>query len=382
MSRGYVVKRGNSYRVHVSYQDDFGKRVQVTKTAPSSPKAEKLKTALLSEIDKGIFVKSTKETIADFMQTWIDGYKGNITARSYDRYSGIVKGHIIPSIGKIPLAKLSPQHIQKLYADKLAAGLSPRSVRYIHVVLHRALQTALKWHKLTVNPADNVDIPKAQRTDMQIWNESEVIKFLEVARSTPYHCLFYLAIFSGARRGELLALRWQDVDLETGQLSISRSVQHVNGEYVFSQPKTEKSRRTIALPLSATLLLKQLREVTEHTRSRIDQKVKDPDLIFTHTYDGIPLRPETVSNAWEHIAIKAKVKVIRFHDARHTHASLMLKQGVPLKVVSERLGHSSISVTADVYAHIIPGMQENAAQRFDAAFTTKYNEMVTNEEKK
>jgi site-specific recombinase XerC len=155
----------------------------------------------LSEIDKGIFVKATKETLADFIQTWIDGYKGNITARSYERYSGIVKVHIIPSIGKIPLAKLSPQHIQKLYADKLTAGLSPQSVRYIHVVLHRALQTALKWHKLTTNPADNVDIPKAPHSDMQIWNETEVIHFLEVARSTPYHCLFYLPIFSGARRG-------------------------------------------------------------------------------------------------------------------------------------------------------------------------------------
>jgi integrase len=221
-----------------------------------------------------------------------------------------------------------------------------------------------------------VDIPKAPHTEMQIWNESEVIKFLEAARSTPYHCLFYLAIFSGARRGELLALRWQDVDLETGQLSISRSVQHVNGEYVFSQPKTEKSRRTIALPLSAKLQLKQLREVTEHSRSRLDQKVKDADLIFTNTYDGIPLRPETVSNAWEHTAKKAGVKIIRFHDARHTHASLMLQQGVPLKVVSERLGHSTISVTADVYAHVIPGMQENAAKLFDDAFSTKYNELV------
>ena len=300
----------------------------------------------------------------------------NITARSYDRYSGIVKGHIIPSIGKIPLAKLTPQHIQKMYTDKLAAGLSPRSVRYIHVVLHRALQTALKWHKLTTNPADNVDIPKAQHTEMQIWNESEVIQFLEASRSTPYHCLFYLAIFSGARRGELLALRWQDVDLKTGQLSISRSVQHVNGDYIFSQPKTEKSRRTIALPLSATLLLKQLREVTEHSRSRLDKKVNDADLIFTHTYDGVPLRPNTVSRAWEHIAEKAGIKVIRFHDGRHCHASLMLQQGVPLKVVSERLGHSSISITADVYAHVIPGMQESAAKLFDDAFTTKYNEIV------
>ncbi|MGB7726314.1 MAG: site-specific integrase [Dehalococcoidales bacterium] len=382
MAKGKIVERINkdgshSWDVIVAYKDNItGKWHHRWKTTDGSRKADTLKTAMLREVDKGDYLKPSKETIANFMQFWIDGYRPNITARSYDRYSGIVKGHIIPSIGKIPLAQLTPQHIQKMYTDKLAAGLSPRSVRYIHVVLHRALQTAIKWHKLTINPADNVDIPKAPHTDMQIWNESEVIQFLETARSTPYHCLFYLAIFSGARRGELLALRWQDVDLTTGQLSISRSVQHVNGEYVFSQPKTEKSRRTIALPKSATLLLKQLREATEHSRSRMGEKVTDTDLIFTHTYDGVPLRPNTVSRAWEHIAKKAEVKVIRFHHARHTHASLMLQQGVPLKVVSERLGHSSISVTADVYAHIIPGMQENAAQRFDDAFTTKYNELV------
>jgi integrase len=332
---------------------------------------------MLREVDKG-YQQPTKETVATFMQSWIDGYKANITARSYDRYTGIVKNHIIPSLGKIPLAQLSAQNIQKMYSNKLESGLAPRSVRYVHVVLHRALQTALKWHKITVNPADSVDIPKAQHTEMQIWNESEIIQFLEAARSTPFHCIFYLALFSGARRGELLALRWSDANLKTGQLSINRSVQCVNGEYIFSQPKTEKSRRTIALPQSAVLLLKQLREVAEHTRARIDpkSKVEDAELIFTHTTDGVPLRPNTVSRAWETTAKKAGVKIIRFHDARHSHASLMLKQGVPLKVLSERLGHSSISVTADVYAHVIPGMQESAAKRFDDAFSTKYNEIV------
>ena len=383
MAKGKIIERKNkdgslSYDVVVAFKDNTtGKWKHRWKTTDGSRKADTLKTAMLREVDKG-YQQPTKETVATFMQSWIDGYKANITARSYDRYSGIVKNHIIPSIGKIPLALLSPQNIQKMYSDKLESGLAPRSVRYIHIVLHRALQTALKWHKITVNPADSVDIPKAQHTEMQIWNESEIIQFLEAARSTPYHCLFYLAIFSGARRGELLALRWQDVDLKTGQLSISRSVQCVNGEYIFSQPKTEKSRRTIALPQSAVLLLKQLREVAEHTRARIDpkSKVEDAELIFTHTTDGVPLRPNTVSRAWETTAKKAGVKIIRFHDARHTHASLMLQQNVPLKVVSERLGHSSVSVTGDVYSHILPGMQESAAQRFDDAFSTKYNEIV------
>lgn len=188
-----------------------------------------------------------------------------------------------------------------------------------------------------------------------------------------------MALYTGARRGELLALRWQDCDLLTGQISINRSVQHLKGKYIFSQPKSEKSRRTVALPPSAIILLRQLRESTEYLRARFGQIVHESDLIFTDTLGSNPLRPNTVSRAWEQCAKKSGVKIIRFHDARHTHASLLFKQGVPLKVVSERLGHSSISITADIYCHLIPGMQETAAKLFDDAISTKYNEMVANQ---
>jgi integrase len=341
----------------------------------SKRQAEKLRTELLSQVDSGTYRKPTKETVGDFMLKWLTSHKPNITARSLDRYTGIVNYHIIPSIGNILLTHLTPERIQGLYIAKLDTGLSPRTIKYIHTVLHKALSTAIKWHKIGTNPCDSVDLPKAQHTEMQIWSESEIPKFLDASRNTPYYYLFYTALFTGARRGELLALRWQDCDLFNGQLSISRSVQHVKGKYIFSQPKSEKSRRTIALPPSTTIRLKQLRESTEHLRSRLGQTVRDSDLVFTHTFDGKPLRPNTVSRAWEIIAKKAGLKVIRFHDARHTHASLLLRQGVPLKVVSERLGHSSISITADIYSHVTPGMQESAAKLFDDAISTKYNEI-------
>ena len=375
MARGSIVQRGSSFRVMVSFTQN-GKRQQITKTASSIRQAQKLRTELLAEVNHGTYHKPSKETVSDFIQKWITSHKPNITARSFERYSGIIRVHIIPAVGNIPLCQLAPEQIQMLYNQKIDAGLSPRSVKYIHVVLHKALQTALKWHKISVNPADSIDLPKAHHTEMQVWNESEVIKFLKTAATTPYHCLFYLALYTGARRGELLALRWQDCDLIGGQISISRAVHHVKGEYTFSQPKTEKSRRTIALPPSATIILRQLRESTEQLRSTFPQTVSDSDLIFTRTFDGKPLRPNTVSRAWERIAGTAGIKTIRFHDARHTHVSLMLKLGVPLKVISERLGHSSISVTADTYAHLLPGMQESAAKAFDDAISAKYNEIA------
>ena len=239
------------------------------------------------------------------------------------------------------------------------------------------MNTAIKWGKLTRNVADGVDIPHAEHTEIQIWDETEVTIFLTSARSSLYYPLFHLALYSGARRGELLALRWQDVDLIAGQLSISRSLsQSKDKSFYFKQPKTKTSRRTIALSRSAILVLKQHRESTEHQRSRLGQIINDSDLIFSQTLDNRPLRPATVSKAWESEIKKAGVKVIRFHDARHTHASLLLKAGVPLKVVSERLGHSSIAITADIYSHILPGMQEAAAQRFDELISNQYNNKV------
>lgn len=177
MAKGSIIQRGNSYRVRVDYRDTKGKRHQISKTAPSIRKAQALRTDLLSQVDKGIYRKPTKETVADFMKLWIVSYKPNITARSYDRYDGIVRVHIIPSIGDIILSQLTPESIQIFYNQKSEDQLSPRSVKYIHVVLHRALQTAIKWHKININPADDLDLPKALHTEMQIWNEFEVITF-------------------------------------------------------------------------------------------------------------------------------------------------------------------------------------------------------------
>lgn len=376
-----VLEQTGSYRVAVSYVDGTGKRHQVVKTAHSKREAARVRNDLLAQADKGALRKAGKETVAGFLTTWLRSYaKPRLTPRSYDRYASICRVHIAPEIGAVPLTRLEPEHLQRLYTAKLETGLAPRTVRYIHVVTHKALNVAVKWGKVQRNVADGADPPKGQRTDMQVWNEREISRFLDAARSTPYHPLFYSALYTGARRGELLALRWQDVDLVTDRLSVSRTLTQIGKDFVFGQPKSEKSRRSIALPPSAALLLRQLRESTEHIRARLGMALTEDQLVFSHAPDGhAPLRPNTVSRAWETTCRKAGVKAIRFHDARHTHASLLLKQNVPLKVISERLGHSTIAVTADIYSHVLPGMQESAAARFDAALNGTYNEMAVSE---
>jgi integrase len=200
---------------------------------------------------------------------------------------------------------------------------------------------------------------------MQTWNEDDITRFLEVAKDSPYYELFYLALFTGMRRSELLGLKWGDVDFIMSQIYVSRSLHHLkDGSYIFTEPKSAKSRRTIALSPSTTLLLKEHHEKQKLERVMLGIPLTDSDLVFS-TLEGKRLRPNTITRAWTTLAARAGLKAIRLHDARHTHASIMLKQGIHPKIVQERLGHASIQMTLDTYSHVAPGLQEAAANRFD-----------------
>ncbi len=373
--RGHIVKRyKNSYTIVLNLGNDpaTGKRKQQWVSVKGTKRdAEKRLAELVHQMDTGSYVKPTKSTVGEYLQTWLVDYASpNLTPRAFERYESIVTKYLVPDLGSIPLTQLRPQDLQRHYTAKLAT-LSPRTVKYHHTVLHVALETALKWGMVARNVACAVDPPPASHTDMQTWNEDEIARFLEGARDTEYYALFYLALFTGARRSELLALRWQDVDLLFGQVQISRGLHHLkDGSYVFSQPKSAKSRRAIALPPSAVMVLRDHRD-----KLLTVGDLADDDLVFCHL-DGSPLRPNSVSRAWVRLAAGCGVKTIRLHDARHTHATLMLKQGIHPKIVQERLGHSSIAVTLDTYSHIIPGLQDAAARQFDEAFTAHRTETL------
>lgn len=380
--RGHITKRGkHSYSVVIRHGKDpnTGKYLQSWFTVKGTKRdAEKKQAELLHQMDTGTFMRPGNTTVKDYLCLWLNNYaKTNLSPRSYERYESIVRVHLAPALGRIPLTQLKPAHIQKLYASGLDKGLSPRSVRYHHVVLHKALQTALKWGMVSRNPADGVDVPKAHHPDMQIWEHHDIVRFLEAAKSTPYHHLFHLALFTGMRRGELLALRWSDVDLVIGQLSVNRSLACLNdGTYLFTQPKSARSRRTIALPPSAALSLKDHQERQKLECVMQGMSWTHDALVFSNS-EGKPWRPNSISRAWETTARHAGVKIIRFHDARHTHASIMLRQGIHPKIVQERLGHSSIAITLDTYSHVTAGLQEAAARSFDEAFSLRYNDTTT-----
>jgi len=328
--------------------------------------AEKRLAEILHQIDTGTFTKPGKTTLADYLEQWLKDYCWpNLASRTAEGYEYIVRCHLIPALGKIRLTQLKPEHLQHVYSDKLSAGLSHRTVRYIHATLYKALQDAVRLGMLVRNSADAVETPKVQRCEMQTMSESDIHIFLELAKSTPYYALFYMALSTGMRRSELLAPRWSDVDLTLCQLSVTRALHQLqDGSLIFTQPKTAKGRRLISLSPSTVIVLREHREQQEKMRQALGLALTEDDLVFCRV-DGKPLLPNSISHAWTKLANRTGLKGIRLHDARHTHASLMLKQGIHPKVVQERLGHASIQITLDTYSHVAPGLQQAAANRFD-----------------
>lgn len=382
--RGHIVKRAkNSYSICVSLGKDATTskyKQQWFSIKGTKKEAETRLSEILHQLDTGTYMRPGKTTLKEYLEKWLSDYaKPNLSPRGFERYAGIITKHLIPDFGSITLTQLRPEHLQKHYTDKLNNGLSAGTVRYHHAVIHKALQTAVKWGLVNRNVADGVDVPRAHDNEMQTWDEYEINRFLEAAKDSDYFALFHTALYTGMRRSELLALRWQDVDFIFSQISVSRSLHHLkDGSYVFTQPKSAKSRRTIALSSFAIVALRKHKEKQEAIRAAIGKPLTDNDLVFS-TPDGKPLRPNTITRAWTTLASRAGVKVIRLHDARHSHASLMLKQGIHPKIVQERLGHATIGMTLDTYSHVTPGLQQAAAESFERLLNPKReNDRVEN----
>lgn len=368
MRNGIRKRAKGSYEVFISLGKDptTGKYNYHWQTVKGTKKdAERQRTELQHQLDSGTFIKPSKTTFAEYLEKWLKDYaKPNISPRGYERYTGIIKKYFIPEMGDLALTQLRPEHIQRHVRTIREQGLKPETIKFHHAVIHKALQTAVKWGLLYRNAADGVDVPRNGHTEMQTWDDFEVRQFLDTAKNSVYFCLFHTALFTGMRRSELLGLKWEDVEIQT--ISVRRSLHHLkDGSYIFTQPKSEKSRRTIALSPSSVLVLAEHKERQQAIRTMLGETLGKDDLVFS-TPQGAPLRPNTITRAWGIVADKAGVKPIRLHDARHTHASLMLKQGIHPKIVQERLGHATISMTLDIYSHVAPGLQEAAARSFDA----------------
>lgn len=333
--------------------------------------AVEAKQKLLQDAAKGMVQFTVDQTVGTFLDAWLeDTIKPNLRYKTYMHYRWCA-GHVKAEIGEIQLRKLTPQHIQRLHAKKRTEGCAPQSVKHFHRMLGKAMNDAVKWGLLERNVVSLVSTPRVPRPDMCVLTAEQAQKLVTEASGNFLEALFIVAITTGARVGELLGISWSDVNLQTGKLQIRRALgRKAKIGLVFSEPKTQQSRRTIQLTDLAINALKNHQLRQQQLKGYGEPDWNEHNLVFCN-HVGRPFDHSSMVKDYFHpLLVKVGLPSIRFHDLRHTAATLMFQLDVHPKVVQEMLGHSSISVTLDTYSHVIPTMQERAVERLSSLLTT------------
>ena len=326
--------------------------------------AQRRLTELLSSLDKGVYTPPGRLTVAEHLQNWLEGYvKTNCSQRTLDGYQSIIERHLTPALGNIQLKHLHPQAIQSYYG-KACERLSARTVHHHHRVLSQALKYAVRQGYLGRNPAELVDAPSPRKNTMRTLTPTEVEVLFENAQDNYYYPVVYTAVSTGLRQAELLGLRWRDIDLDMLSISVSQVLYKRRGICQFKEPKTSHSRRRVAMTPKLALFLREYKAERETLYQQLGRQLTLDDLVFT-SVEGEPIDPCVLSHAFNRMAARAGLENVRFHDLRHTFASLMLLRGAKPKVISEALGHASVAFTMDTYSHIIEGMQSDAMALLD-----------------
>lgn len=339
---------------------------------------------LLNHRNEGTYVDPTKMSVAEYLEHWLSvDIDRRVASKTAARHRGIVQHQVVPRLGRVPMRKLSAFHIEAFEANlqrdgyvkgrKQGQGLSGQTVLHVHRTLSQALAHAVRTGVLFKNPAEQVKPPRPPRREIAILTKPEIATLLRAAEPTWLYLPVLVGVTTGIRRGELLGLRWPDIDLKASRLTVNQSLERVKGKTVFKSPKTTTSRRTITLPALTVEALKEHRATQAEERLRLG--LGKPDLVFGHA-DGSPMDPDSISKAFDRLITATGVRRITFHGLRHTHISHQLMDGVHVKIVSERAGHASVSTTLSVYAAFIPNMQADAAAGVDKWLRQELAEQV------
>jgi integrase len=371
--KGQIINRGkNVWYVRIFLgRDANGKRKDFNQTIHGTKKdAQKFLTAKLREIDLGIFTEPSLIPLNEYIDKWLEEVaKPRVRENTFDSYSLIVKNYIKKHLGNLKLSDIQPYQVQKFYNQLQKQGLSSRTVRYAHTVLSSALKQAVKWKIIIQNPCELCDLPKLVKKEKQVLTPAQARIFWEEAKQSKCFALLLLVIESGLRPSEYLGLQWKDLDFEKKVLSVRRTViERVKGGYYFGETKTAKSRRS--MPLSDTVI----NSLKTHRRNQLEERLKlgseyqNLDLIFASEV-GTPLqRRNVIRRHFKPLLKKANLPDITLYELRHTTATLLLSEGENPKIVSERLGHSSVVLTLDTYSHVLPTMQEEATAKLERIF--------------
>lgn len=380
--RDGILKVGTQhYRVFIELPARAdGKRRRESHTVRGSLEDAKAKRAqLLADKSRGEYVGRSDQRLDHYLDSWLAWKRTRVSERTAERYSSLVNGSLVPALGHLRLQDLTTQHLDEFYAASLRdepgqrkdSKLSPTTVHHRHVVIKMALKRAVELGILVRNPADFTQPPRPDRPEMRVLNESEVATMLAALEGTPAALVGYLALMTGARLGELLAMRWCDLDLDAHVMYVRQTlVEHLSGGhgatwYSFKEPKSGKGR-PVDLDAGTATRLKAHRKAQAEARLGLGIAWTDLDLVVTNPF-GLPVRPSTASTHFRSVAQSLGFERLRFHDSRHTHATILLKNGVAPHVVSKRLGHASVAFTLQVYSWVLPGQQREAAEGFAAS---------------
>lgn len=372
MSRkvGQIISRGAGrwlLRVYLGRDRETGKRIYYNRTIYGSLRnAQAYLTEKLHQRDLSRGVEPFQVTVDEFLDHWLKtAAKPKVRAKTYGDYAAILRRYIRPMLGAKMLTSLSPLEIQAAYQMMIDRKLSARTVRYAHAVLRAAMRQAVRWQLLLSDPTRGVEIPSHQQKEMQVLTTEQARLFLKTALNSPQACLFAIALTTGMRPSEYLALCWRDIDWDHGTVSIVRTLHRHEGHWSFGDTKRAGSHRIVKLQTWVMDLLRKMKSKAEKSQPTSDSVFVE--LIFT-TDHGEPINEEyLVKKYFKPLLREAGLPNIRLYDLRHTCATLALTIGVPPKVVSEQLGHASAAFTLDTYSHVLPHMQAEAAAKMEAA---------------
>jgi integrase len=376
--KGYIRQRSKGkweISIDTGRDPSTDKRLRHFETIVGGKKEAQHRLAeLLLNIKKGTYIKQPKQlTVAAWLRQWLDSYvASNLSPKTRQSYEQELRCYVIPDLGWVRLTELRPHHIQDYIAKALSegrrhriGGLSSRTVQYHYRILSKSLDDAIRMGLIAVNACKGVSAPRPRRRDIPSIGLEDVTKLISTIKGSSYYLFYYTLLLTGLCRSELLALKWRELDLDLACMYVAHSLHRLDdGSIIIKEPKTSRSRRPVDLPPSLAILLRQHKVEREAECIIMGKALTEDDFVFSHT-DGTPLNPNTLSHTFHKITAREGLPHLRLHDLRHLHATMLLKAGTHPRIVQERLGHSSIATTLDIYSHTVPGLQKAAAERFD-----------------
>jgi integrase len=324
----------------------------------------------MADRDGGLIFDAGSLRVGDYLDRWLsNSVKDTVRERTYERYEEILRLHVKPALGRLKLKALTPAHVQDFYRDRLDNGFSPATVQKIHVILRKALSQAVSWSLVPRNAGEAVRAPRPAPKEMRPLSPDEARRLLDTAGGDRLEALYVLAIHTGMRQGELLGLKWENVDLAANAIRVRHTLLRTKGRVVLGEPKTKKSRRTVHLTGAASRALEEHLERQLKVMERLGDLYRDQGLVFT-TEVGTPINPSNLrKRSFAPLLQKAGLPHLRFHDLRHTCATLLLSKNIHPKYVQELLGHATVSITLDTYSHVLPGMGNQVAEAMEDVLT-------------